>query len=78
MKKVMEINLNTVNDIKEFVTLAMNAPCQIDICSGRFRIDARSLMGIFSLDLSKPVSIEIPLTANKNYVKNAFKKWEVA
>ena len=77
MKEVMKIKLSTANDVKEFVNVAMLCPYQIDVRHGRYIVDAKSIMGLFSLNLSEPLIVMIPMTANKNYVKNAFKKWEV-
>ena len=50
------IRLFSINDVKEFVNAACNADFDIDLISGRYTVDAKSIMGIFSLDLSKPVS----------------------
>ncbi len=77
MKKVMEIELLTANDVKEFVRAAMLCPYQIDVCRGRYVVNGKSIMGLFSLNLSETLSVMIPMTASKNYVKSAFKKWEV-
>jgi hypothetical protein len=77
MKETMRIKLLTIVDVKEFVKAAMNCPYQIDVCSGRYVVDGKSIIGLFCLDLSNPLIIQIPMTANKNYVKNAFKRWEV-
>lgn len=77
MKEVMRIKLSTANDVKEFVNIAMLCPYQIDVKRGRYIVDGKSIMGLFSLNLSEPLTVMIPMTANKNYVKNAFKKWEV-
>ena len=77
MKEVMEIKLPTANDVKEFVNIAMMCPYQLDVKHGRYTVDGKSIMGLFSLNLSEPLSVMIPMTANENYVKNAFKKWEV-
>ena len=77
MKEVMRIKLPTANDVKEFVNAAMLCPYQIDVKRGRYIVDGKSIMGLFSLNLSEPLSVMIPMTANKNYIKNAFKKWEV-
>ena len=43
--------LQAINDVKEFVNF------DIDLVSGRYAIDAKSIMGIFSLDLSKPIQL---------------------
>ena len=77
MKEVMRIKLPTANDVKEFVNIAMLCPYQIDVKHGRYIVDGKSIMGLFSLNLSEPLSVMISMTANKSYVKNAFKKWEV-
>ena len=77
MKEVMRIKLPTANDVKEFVNVAMRCPYQIDVKRGRYIVDGKSIMGLFSLNLSEPLSILIPMTESKNYVKNVFKKWEV-
>ena len=51
-----DINLNSVQDIKDFCEKATRADFQIDVTSDRYIIDAKSIMGLFSLDLSKPVT----------------------
>ena len=51
-----DINLNSVQDIKDFCEKAAKADFQIDITSDRYTINAKSIMGLFSLDLSKPVT----------------------
>ncbi len=58
MKK-MQIRLVSINDVKEFVNLASAQFFEVDLISGRYVIDAKSIMGIFSLDLSHPISVEI-------------------
>ena len=58
MKKT-KIMLSSIIDVKEFVNFANLHTCDIDLTSGRYTVDAKSIMGIFSLDLSKPIDIEI-------------------
>jgi len=53
------IQLNTINDVKEFVAIVNKCPFEVDLVSGRYAIDAKSIMGIFSLDLSKPIQMNI-------------------
>lgn len=53
------IMLNTVNDVKKFVNIVCKYDFDIDLKSGRYSIDAKSIMGIFSLDLSKKIKIEV-------------------
>ena len=58
MKK-FEILLNSTNDVKNFVNAVTKYDFDIDLTSGRYVVDAKSIMGIFSLDLSKPITIEV-------------------
>ncbi len=58
MKK-FEIMLSSTNDVKVFVNTVTKYDCDIDLTSGRYVVDAKSIMGIFSLDLSKPITLEI-------------------
>lgn len=51
--------LSSINDVKQFVNAACSMPCDIDVVSGRYIIDAKSIMGLFSLDLAKPIKVEI-------------------
>ena len=53
-----KIQLNAINDVKEFVNTVMRFNYDIDLVSGRYAIDAKSIMGIFSLDLSKPIKLQ--------------------
>lgn len=52
-----KIQLNAINDVKDFVNTVMLFNYDIDLISGRYAIDAKSIMGIFSLDLSKPIAL---------------------
>lgn len=49
--------LQTINDVKEFVAVVMHYDFDVDLVSGRYAVDAKSIMGIFSLDLSKPIQL---------------------
>ena len=57
--KTVKININTINDVKNFVSIVSRCDYDVDIVSGRYAIDAKSILGIFSLDLSKPVTVEV-------------------
>ena len=57
--KTANIRINTIEDVKNFVTTVTKCNYDVDIVSGRYAIDAKSIMGIFSLDLSKPITMEI-------------------
>lgn len=51
------VTLSSIEDVKEFSTLANNCPFELDLVTGRYAVDAKSIMGIFSLDLSKPLKL---------------------
>lgn len=53
------IQLKSINDVKDFVRLVNDFPYDVDLTSGRYIVDAKSIMGIFSLDLTKPIEVEI-------------------
>ena len=55
MVKTYEINLRSIVDVKNFVNITNRFDFDIDLESGRYVVDAKSIMGIFSLDLSKPL-----------------------
>ena len=57
--KTFNLQLSSINDVKQFVNKACMMPFDIDIISGRYVIDAKSIMGIFSVDLSKPITVEV-------------------
>ena len=59
MNTKTEIVLNTIARVKQFIEKIMIFDCDIDILVGRYVIDAKSIMGIFSIDLSKKLLIEI-------------------
>ena len=57
--KTFNIMLNSINDVKNFVSIVNKYDFDVDLTSGRYVVDAKSIMGIFSLDLSKPILVEI-------------------
>jgi len=57
--KEFNVLLNSINDVKQFVQLTTMQFVDIDIVSGRYVIDAKSIMGLFSVDLTKPVKVNV-------------------
>ncbi len=55
----IRIRMNTIEDVKHFVTEANAQISDIDVVSGRYLVDAKSLLGLFSLDLTKPVDVVV-------------------
>lgn len=67
--KTFNIQLTSINDVKIFVNTVNKYSYDIDLTSGRYVVDAKSIMGIFSLDLAKPIKIEIFDDNCENLVK---------
>lgn len=57
--KTVSISLNSIDKVKAFVNDISKYDFDFDLVSGRYVIDAKSIMGIFSLDLSKPIDLNI-------------------
>lgn len=57
--KTVSVSLNSIDKVKTFVNTVGNYSGDFDLISGRYVIDAKSIMGIFSLDLSKPIALKI-------------------
>ncbi|WP_069997919.1 HPr family phosphocarrier protein [Cellulosilyticum sp. I15G10I2] len=69
--KSITISLNSIEKVKQFVNLINIYDGDFDLSSGRYIIDAKSIMGIFSLDLSKPLRLDI---YNDNYADEIISK----
>lgn len=57
--KTATIRLSLAENVKDFVNIVNRYACDIDLRSGRHVVDAKSILGIFSLDLSKAITMEI-------------------
>jgi len=57
--KQMSIMLTTIHDVKEFVSITSLADFDVDAISGRYAVDAKSIIGLFSLDLGSPLTLNI-------------------
>lgn len=57
--KTVKINIGTINDVKEFINIVNKETFDADIAVGKYVVDAKSIMGIFSLDLSRPLDLTI-------------------
>ena len=55
--KEVNVRIATIEDVKKFVSKVMSYDFDIDLISGRYAIDAKSIMGIFSIDLSKELKL---------------------
>lgn len=57
--KTFNVKLSTIEEVKQFVSAATMFDGDIDLKSGRYVVDAKSIMGIFSLDLMKPIEVTV-------------------
>lgn len=55
--KELKIKLTNVKDIRDFVNQVILVDYEVDLVQGRYTIDAKSIMGIFSLDLLAPITL---------------------
>ncbi|MCI5514059.1 MAG: HPr family phosphocarrier protein [Clostridia bacterium] len=55
--KDLYIKLNTISDVRDFVNAVNSINGDIDLTSGRYTVDGKSIMGIFSLDLMNPIKL---------------------
>ena len=67
--KTVQITLNSIDKVKSFVNDIARFDYDFDLVSGRYVIDAKSIMGIFSLDLSKPIELAIHCDDNEEIME---------
>ena len=71
--KTVKISLNSIDKVKAFVNEVTKFDAEFDLVSGRYVIDAKSIMGIFSLDLSKPIDLAIHTETNLDEIMEVLK-----
>ena len=76
--KTVKISLNSIDKVKSFVNDLTKFDTDFDLISGRYVIDAKSIMGIFSLDLSKPIDLAIHTEDNLNEILEALKPYIIS
>ena len=75
--KTVKISLNSIDKVKAFVNTIARYDEDFDLVSGRYVIDAKSIMGIFSLDLSKPIDLNIHAEDNAEDVLAVIKPYMI-
>jgi len=75
--KSVKISLNSIDKVKAFVNEVTKFDSDFDLVSGRYVIDAKSIMGIFSLDLSKSIDLNIHNDAQADNILAALKPFIV-
>lgn len=73
----VKICLNSIDKVKSFVNDLAKFDADFDLISGRYVIDAKSIMGIFSLDLSKPIDLNIHAEDNVDAIRETLKPYIV-
>lgn len=73
--KTVKINLLSIDAVKSFVNTVTKFDTDFDLVSGRYVIDAKSIMGIFSLDLTKPIDLNIHSNDNIDEILSALKAY---
>lgn len=56
--KSVKIRLSTISDVRDFVNIVASYDGNVDLLSGRYMVDGKSIMGIFSLDLLDPITLQ--------------------
>ena len=75
--KTVQISINSIGKVKSFVNAIKPFEFDFDLISGRYVIDAKSIMGIFSLDLSKPIDLTIHADENLDDIMEVLKPYLV-
>ena len=75
--KTIQISLNSIDKVKAFVNDITKFDNDFDLVSGRYVIDAKSILGIFSLDLSKPIDLSIHAEENLNEILDVLKPYMI-
>ncbi len=75
--KTIKISLNSIDKVKTFVNVINRFDAEFDLVSGRYVIDAKSIMGIFSLDISNPRALHIQNADNLEEIKEQLQPYLV-
>ena len=73
--QTVQISLNSIDKVKSFVNAVTQFEYDFDLISGRYVIDAKSIMGIFSLDLSKPIDLAIHVEGTVDEILETLKPY---
>lgn len=76
MVSTLKISINTISEISKFVETAKTINAELDLKSGRYIVDATSILGILSLDLENPITLVYPVQIYAE-VESKFKPWVV-
>ena len=71
----VKISLNSIDKVKSFVNDISGFNAEFDLVSARYVIDAKSIMGIFSLDISKPIDLNVHTDKDTEDIMAALKPY---
>ena len=75
--KSVKISLNSIDKVKSFVNDIAKFDAEFDLVSGRYVIDAKSIMGIFSLDISQPIDLHIHADGDATEILKAIEPYVI-
>ena len=75
--KRFNVMFKTTNDVKEFVSIVNQCDFDVDLISGKYVVNAKSIMGIFSLDLTKSIILEVDTDEDSDFFEK-IKKYIVS
>ncbi len=74
----LNVKIVSMQDADKFNKICSKFDCDMDLQSGKYYVDAKSIMGIFSLDLSKPIDLAIHTEDNLNEILEALKPYIIS
>lgn len=75
-ERTMMVLIDDINKVKRLTNIAMSLPFYVDAVSERWRVSASSLLGLLSLDVSKPIELRF-FEEHEDRVKFALSEFEV-
>lgn len=75
-ERAMTVLIDNIDKVKRLTSIAMSLPFYVDAVSERWRVDAKSLMGLLSLDISRPIELRFDVE-NEDRARFAFSEFEV-
>lgn len=74
----MKIQIETIEKVKKFEAIVVEMGSDVDLVSGRYVIDAKSILGVFSMDLTKPLKLVVHAPEEEvGKILEAFREFEV-
>lgn len=75
-ERAMTVLIDNIDKVKRLTNIAMSLPFYVDAVSERWRVDAKSLMGLLSLDISRPIELRFDVE-NEGRARFAFSEFEI-